>query len=96
MPETIFNVKRKQIYQHLMEIAEKLDIRVAEQNLRTTGVNAKSGLCRIRGERVFIMDKRLLVNEKIELLADCLRQMPLEEIYIMPAVRNILDKKKDQ
>ena len=79
-----------------MEIAEKLDIRVAEQNLRTTGVNAKSGLCRIRGERVFIMDKRLLVNEKIELLADCLRQMPLEEIYIMPAVRNILDKNKDQ
>ncbi|MBS0014240.1 MAG: hypothetical protein KFF46_09745 [Desulfobacterales bacterium] len=89
-------MKRKQIYQHLMEIAEKLDIRVAEQNLRTTGVNAKSGLCRIRGEWVFIMDKRLLVNEKIELLADCLRQMPLEEIYIMPAVRNILDKKKDQ
>jgi hypothetical protein len=84
-------VKRKQIYQHLVEAASKAGIRVTEQNLRVTGVNAQSGLCRIRGESVFIMDKALGVNEKIRILADCLRQFPTEEIYIMPAVRKILE-----
>jgi hypothetical protein len=85
-------LKRRQIYQHLVEVAGKTGIRVAEQNLRATGVNAKSGLCRIRDESVFIMDKRLTANEKIELLTECLRQMPLDEIYIMPAIRNILNR----
>ena len=84
-------MKRKQIYQHLIEVAEKKGIRVSEQNLRATGVNARSGLCKVRDESVFIMDKHLTVNEKIEVLVACLREMPLEDIYIVPAVRNLLD-----
>ena len=84
-------MKRKQIYQHLVDAAAKSGIRVTEQNLRATGVNAQSGLCRIRGESVFIMDKTLSVNEKIRILADCLRQLPTDEIYIMPAARKILE-----
>jgi len=37
------------------------------------------------------MDKRLTVREKIETLADCLREMNLESIYIVPAVRELLN-----
>lgn len=84
-------MKRRQLYRHLVEIAQKAGIRVVEQNLRATGVNARSGLCRIRGEPVFIMDKHLAVNEKIEILAGCLRELPLDEIYIVPAIRNLLE-----
>lgn len=84
-------MRRKQVYRHLIEVAEKTGIRVIEQNLRATGVNAQSGLCRVKGESVFIMDKKLTVNEKIQALSACLKQMPLEDIYIMPAVRDLLD-----
>ncbi|MFW5936671.1 MAG: hypothetical protein ACOCS6_01295 [Desulfosalsimonas sp.] len=84
-------MRRKQIYRHLIEVAEKTGIRVIEQNLRATGINAQSGLCRVKGESVFIMDKNLSVNEKIRALSACLKQMPLEDIYIMPAVRDLLD-----
>jgi hypothetical protein len=85
-------MKPTQLYQHLQETAEKLGIRVSEQNLRTTGVNARSGLCRVKGESIFIMDKNLPVRQKTEILADCLRQMPLEDVYLVPAVRNYLEK----
>jgi len=68
-----------QLYQPLREAAAKLDITVSEQNLRATGVNAKSGLCRIKGRQVFIMDKNLPVRQKAEILADCLRGMSLED-----------------
>ena len=84
-------MRRKQVYQHLIEVAEKTGIRVIEQNLRATGVNAQSGLCRVKGESVFIMDKHLTINEKIQTLSASLKQMPLEDIYIMPAVRDLLD-----
>ncbi len=85
-------MKTTQLYQHLKEAAERLDISVSEQNLRATGVNAQSGLCRVKGKAVFIMDKHLPVRRKTEILADCLREMPLEDIYLVPAVRNFLEK----
>ncbi|MFW5908247.1 MAG: hypothetical protein ACOCR8_01290 [Desulfosalsimonas sp.] len=85
-------MKRIQIYSHLIDTAEKAGIRVIEQNLRVTGVNAKSGLCRLKGEPVFIMDKNLTINEKIQALASGLKQIRLEDIYIIPVVRDIIDR----
>ncbi|MBC2715604.1 MAG: hypothetical protein HF978_09870 [Desulfobacteraceae bacterium] len=85
-------MKPTQLYLHLKELADKLDIAVAEQNLRVTGVNAKSGLCIVKDQKIFIMDKHLNVREKVETLADCLRTLPLDDIYVMPAVRKYLDR----
>jgi hypothetical protein len=83
-------MKPSELYQQLQEIASKLGITVSEQNLRVTGVNAKSGLCRVKGQQVFIMDKHLTTREKLETLSECLRQMPLDDIYLMPAIRTYL------
>jgi hypothetical protein len=83
-------MKPADLYQQLQEIASKLGITVSEQNLRVTGVNAKSGLCRVKGQQVFIMDKHLTTREKVETLSECLRQLPLEDIYLMPALRKYL------
>jgi len=85
-------MKPTKLYQYLKELAVKLDITVAEQNLRVTGVNAKSGLCIVKDQKIFIMDKHLTVREKLETLADCLRNLPLDDIYVMPAVRKYLDR----
>ena len=84
-------MKPAQIYQALKELAEKLQVTVAEQNLRATGVRARSGLCKIKGKYVFVMDKQKPVSKKIDLLAECLSRMPHEDIYILPAVRERLD-----
>lgn len=81
-----------QLYQHLNDLAVKFDIAVLEQNLRVTGVNAKSGLCKIKEKNVFIMDKHLKINDKIEVLAGCLKNLPLDDIYVMPAIRKFLEK----
>ncbi len=85
-------MKPTQIYQHLKELAAKLDITVAEQNMRVTGVNAKSGLCIVKDQKMFIMDKHLTVREKLETLTECLKNLPLDDIYIMPAIRKHLER----
>ena len=85
-------MKKTELYRHLTETASKLGIRVSEQNLRTTNVNAKSGLCQVKGEFVFIMDKHLLLSEKIAILSECLKSRNLDDIYIVPAVRDHINR----
>lgn len=88
-------MKPEQIYQELKELAEKLGIPVSEQNFRATGVKAKSGLCKVKGKRLFIMDKHKSVSKKIRILAAQLAKMPHEDVFIVPAVRELLEKYKD-
>jgi len=85
-------MKPDQLYHNLKETAEKIGITVKEYNFRNTGIHVSSGLCKIREEQLFLMNKRLSVREKIETLAECLREMNLETVYIVPAVRDLLNK----
>lgn len=81
-----------ELYQQLKDLAARLDIRVAEQNFRATGVNAKSGFCIVKEQKLFIMDKHLSLRDKLEILGDFLKTMPLDDIFVVPAVRKYLDR----
>lgn len=85
-------MKPDQLYHNLKSTAEKLGITVKEHNLRNRGIPVSSGLCRVADEQIYIMDKRLSVREKIANLSECLVRQNLDEIYIMPAVREALKK----
>jgi hypothetical protein len=85
-------MKPEQLYQELLDLAEKLSVTVSEQNLRTAGIKVKSGLCRVRGSDMFIMDKHKSVHRKIRILATQLATMPHENVYVVPAVREVLNK----
>lgn len=87
-------MKPQQRLEALKELAEKLGIAVSEHNFRVTGVTVKSGLCKVRDQDQFILDKHLSVHRKIDLLADCLSQMPHESIYVLPAIRELLVGRK--
>jgi len=81
-----------QLYQDLKELAEKLDISVLEHNFRKTGIKVKSGLCKVKGKKIFIIDKYSSVNDKNEILLSCISKMPHEDIYIVPYLREMLKK----
>ena len=87
-------MKPEQLYQSLKELAEKLRVTVSEKNFRNTGIKVKSGLCKVKGEKRFIMDKHIPVYTKNKILASCLSKMPHEDIYIVPAVREMLMPEK--
>jgi ABC-type enterochelin transport system substrate-binding protein len=89
-------MKPDQIYQELKDLAEKLEITVSEQNFRNTGIKVKSGLCKVKGKNMFIMDKHKSIHKKIDALASQLTEFPHEELYVMPAIREILEKKGTQ
>jgi hypothetical protein len=86
-------MKPDQIYQELKDLAEKLEITVSEQNFRNTGIKVKSGLCKVKGKNMFIMDKHKSIHKKIDTLASQLTEFPHEDLYVMPAIRELLEKK---
>ena len=85
-------MKPEQLYQNLIEITEKLNVKVSEKNFRKIGINIQSGFCRVKNKNLFIIDKHLPVFKKNIILANFLNKMPLENIYIMPVVRDFVNK----
>jgi hypothetical protein len=89
-------MKPEQIYEELKDLAEKLEVSVSEQNLRTTGIKVKSGLCKVKGQNLFIMDKHKSIHKKIDILASQLAEFPHEDLYVMPTIRELLEQKGRQ
>ncbi len=85
-------MKPEELLIELKNVAERLGVVVEEHNFREAGVRVKSGLCTVRGEKLFILDKHKALPKKIEILSSMLAQMPLDDVYIVPAVRACIMK----
>ena len=84
----------EQIYQQLKELAEKLDIQVSEQNFKKTGIPVKSGFCKVKDRQRFIIDKNLSVSQKNQLLASFLNRFQLDNMFILPKIRDYIERQK--
>ena len=85
-------MKPEQIYQELKDLAEKLDVRVSEQNFRTSGIPVKSGFCLIKGKMHCIIDKNITLHKKTAILAQSLFELPHDNLFVVPAVRDLIQK----
>jgi hypothetical protein len=87
-------MKPEQIYQELKNISEKLGIAVLEKNFKTAGIKVKSGFCRVKDEEQFFIDKNKRITKKVRILASFISTLKHEDIYVIPTVREIIEKYK--
>ncbi|MDD2388776.1 MAG: hypothetical protein PHP23_03470 [Desulfobacterales bacterium] len=87
-------MKPEQTYQHLKDLAERLEISVLEKSFRNAGINIQSGFCIIRDKNVLVMDKHLPIRKKIRLIASVLSKLSFDDIYILPAIREVIEGEK--
>lgn len=85
-------MKPEQIYQELKDLSEKLGVIVSEQSFRASGIPVKSGFCLIKGAMHCIIDKNITLRNKTVVLAQSLAELPHENLFVIPAVRDILKK----
>jgi hypothetical protein len=85
-------MKPEQLYQDLKDLAEKLDLTVSEQSFRSSGIPVKSGFCIIKGKMHCIIDKNISLHKKTQVLAEVLFDLPHENLYVVPAVRDTIKK----
>lgn len=92
-------MKPEQLYQQLKDLAEKISLRVSEQNFRiTTGIHVKSGFCKVKDQDCCIIDKHLKLSKKMEALAECILEqlqssgISIETMFLVPAVREYMER----
>ena len=74
------------ILQDLENLARDLDVEIRYDRLDRAG-----GLCRYGGRNRLILNRGLSIPERIQLIAQALARFPLDDVYIRPHVRILLE-----
>lgn len=73
-------------------LAHTLGIQVRYEKIIEDEMSSAGGLCRIKGEWVIIINSGATINEKIQTLAKSLKTFDLNNIYVRPALRELLEQ----
>ena len=77
----------------LKAAAEKIGLRVREERLlREVGYRVRSGRCRLREDEIIFLERGLPVSVQLDVLVDELASRTLDDIYLSPAARALLDR----
>ena len=76
-----------QLLQEFEALAYRLNIPVSREDL----MGGTGGLCVVRGEQRIILDYRLDVPTQVELLARAFSQLPLDDVFLKPSLRERID-----
>jgi len=77
----------------LKAAAEKLGLQVREERLlREVGYRVRSGRCRLREDEIIFLERGLPASAQIDVLIDELAHRSLDDIYLSPVARALLEK----
>jgi len=74
----------------LEELTESLGIKIRYEKILKEGSFFSGGLCRIKEEEVIIINSKISVENKIDILAKALMSFDLSQVFIKPALREFL------
>ncbi len=84
-------MKEELILEHLEAVARSKSVIIRYERLENGELSIRSGSCRVKGSEYIIVDSRLTLKERIEVIAKELRKRNLEDIYILPLIREIIN-----
>jgi hypothetical protein len=81
------------VLEELKNVATQLGFEVREEKLlREVGYRVRSGSCRVRQTRVIFLDRALPPSAQIDVLVEELAHRPLDDVYVSPAARRLLER----
>lgn len=75
----------------LKDTARKLSIEILFADLSDPEIPTQSGHCKVRGEELIVVDKRLPVQRQIEVILDLFQQFNWEDVYVASWIRERLE-----
>jgi hypothetical protein len=84
-------VNQGEIVDCLAELSERLGIKVRWEALMGDG-----GICELRGKRYLFVDRSNDLNTQVEVMTDALCDEPIDNVYIIPEVRDLLERARAQ
>jgi hypothetical protein len=78
----------------LEELAETFGLQIRYEPIRTDDdlPNALGGVCRFKGDNLLIINSNATVRDKIKTLAEAVKNFDLDQVYILPIIRELLEK----
>ncbi len=79
-------MKPEEIYNELLEIADKLGITVRKDKGKFRG-----GSCVLNEHKIIVINNSIPLTAKASILAKCLNSFSIENVFIKPAIRNYIN-----
>lgn len=82
----------------LEELIKGFGIRIRREPIKQDEdlINVVGGLCLLRGEYILIINSKATTMNRIKTLATALKHFDLDQIYLRPVLRELLDKIPEQ
>jgi len=86
------------IIEQLEELIKSFSVQIRREPIKQDEdlVKVVGGLCLLRGEYVLIINSKATTMDRIETLATALKHFDLDQIYLRPVLRELLDKTPEQ
>ncbi len=87
-------MQEEAIIDQLEELAKGFGMQIRYEPIKQDEESQKvlGGLCMLKGESLLIINSRATRKDKIRVLAEALNRFPLDQIYIRPVLRELLEK----
>jgi len=89
------DLEDKALLAQLEELADSLSLKVRYEKIKKEASFYPGGLCRVKGEDLFIINKNASADDKIQALATGMILFDLSQVYIKPALREFLLRYSD-
>lgn len=84
----------EELHQLLVELMERLSIKVVRKSLHDEEFKISGGLCKIRGKSYMVLDKRSGAREQNALLIKGLAEYNLEDQFVPPFLRELIEQNR--
>ena len=83
------------VLENLKDLADKLDVEIIYENMEWDELPITGGLCKVKGKYMVFVDQSQSIEKQVEILAKALASFNIEDVYMLPVVREILEKAGD-
>ena len=80
-------MNKDKLYNEFEDLAVKLGMKI----IKGKG-DFKGGACILKDEKIIVVNKRKPMEQKLRILASCFNKIDLEEVYIIPALRELIEE----
>ncbi len=85
-------MNKKELLVQLEQLADRLGIEIRYERIKNPANITRGGLCKLKGRYIIIIDSKTSVSERVELISNILKRFNLKDIYILPALRRLLER----
>lgn len=75
----------------LEELAYRLGVPIRYEKMIDEDTLSAGGLCLLKGQEMILVDSRADTKVKIRTLVKALKHFDLDDVYVRPAIRELLD-----